>query len=226
MLLEVGVGEEEEVVEGVKKEVGVKSQQEEVKKVVQEAKKVEEEVEAVKEAEEEAEVGEEGEGEESKVNVPQILTVLLLTPLALNGAFANVRLISLVTRIAGGKAEEVVVVEVVEVVAAVAEAVVAEAVVVEEVEVEKGCVHLMGIAPLRILYVPNGVSASAPHTSPEGQTAGARVEGEEEVGEPVALMRTVLPQTPSARNGASVSVLNTSLGTLSAILELHRGSLV
>ena len=224
MLLEVGVGEEEEVVEGVKKEVGVKSQQEEVKKVVQEAKKVEEEVGAVKEAEEEVEVeeeGEEGEGEESKVNVPQILTVLLLTPLALNGAFANVRLISLVTRIAGGKAEEVVVVEVVEVVAAVAEAVVAE-----EVEVEKGCVHLMGIAPLRILYVPNGVSASAPHTSPEGQTAGARVEGEEEVGEPVARMPTVLPQTPSARNGASVSVLNTSLGTLSAILELHRGSLV
>ena len=223
MLLEVGVGEEEEVVEGVKKEVGVKSQQEEVKKVVQEAKKVEEEVGAVKEAEEEeeVEVGEEGEGEESKVNVPQILTVLLLTPLALNGAFANVRLISLVTRIAGGKAEEVVVVEVVEVVAAVA-----EAVVVEEVEVEKGCVHLMGIAPLRILYVPNGVSASAPHTSPEGQTAGARVEGEEEVGEPVARMPTVRPQTPSARNGASVSVLNTSLGTLSAILELHRGSLV
>ena len=221
MLLEVGVGEEEEVVEGVKKEVGVKSQQEEVKKVVQEAKKVEEEVGAVKEAEVEEEAEEEGEveEEESKVNVPQILTVLLLTPLALNGAFANVRLISLVTRIAGGKAEEVVVVEVVEVVAAVAEAVVVE-------EVEKGCVHLMGIAPLRILYVPNGVSASAPHTSPEGQTAGARVEVEEEVGERVARMPTVLPQTPSARNGASVSVLNTSLGTLSAILELHRGSLV
>ena len=211
------VEEEEEAVAGVKKEVAARSQQEEVKKVVQAAKKVEEEV--VEEVEE-VEV----EEKESKVNVPQILTVLLLTPLALNGVFANVPPISLVTRTAGGKEEVVEVVKVVAVVAeaVVAEAVVAEAVVVEEVQVEevKECVRLMGIALLRILYALNGDSASVPLTSQEERTVGARV-GEEEEEEPVARTLTVLQPTRSARSGASVSVQNTSQGTLTAILELH-----
>ena len=201
------VEEEEEAVAGVKKEVAARSQQEEVKKVVQAAKKVEEEV--VEEVEE-VEV----EEKESKVNVPQILTVLLLTPLALNGVFANVPPISLVTRTAGGKEE---VVEVVKVVAVVAEAVVVEEVQVEEV---KECVRLMGIALLRILYALNGDSASVPLTSQEERTVGARV-GEEEEEEPVARTLTVLQPTRSARSGASVSVQNTSQGTLTAILELH-----
>ena len=204
------VEEEEEAVAGVKKEVAARSQQEEVKKVVQAAKKVEEEV--VEEVEEVEEV--EVEEKESKVNVPQILTVLLLTPLALNGVFANVPPISLVTRTAGGKEE---VVEVVKVVAVVAEAVVVEEVQVEEV---KECVRLMGIALLRILYALNGDSASVPLTSQEERTVGARV-GEEEEEEPVARTLTVLQPTRSARSGASVSVQNTSQGTLTAILELH-----
>ena len=208
------VEEEEEAVAGVKKEVAARSQQEEVKKVVQAAKKVEEEV-----VEEVEEVEVEVEEKESKVNVLQILTVLLLTPLALNGVFANVPPISLVTRTAGGKEE---VVEVVKVVAVVAEAVVVEEVVVEEVQVEevKECVRLMGIALLRILYALNGDSASVPLTSQEERTVGARV-GEEEEEEPVARTLTVLQPTRSARSGASVSVQNTSQGTLTAILELH-----
>merc|ERR1712032_758418 len=93
-------------------------------------------------------------------------------------------------------------------------------------EAEKGCVLLMEIAPRKILYALNGDSASAPLISLEERTAGARVVAVEEVEEPVDRMPTVLQRTPSAQNGVSASVLNTSQETQTAILERCRGSLV
>merc|ERR1711971_121243 len=96
----------------------------------------------------------------------------------------------------------------------------------EVVVAGKGCVLLMEIAPLKILSALNGDSASAPLTNQEGQIAGARVVAVEEVEEPVDQMPTVLKQIPSARNGVSASVLNTSQGTKTAILERCRGSSV
>ena len=152
---------------------------------------------------------------ESKVNVPQILTALLLTRPAANGVTANVLLISLVILIVGGKVEE----EVVVLVAKAVEVVVEEA----EVEEERECVPLTPTAHPTILSAVNGDSASVPLTSQEGQTAGAKEEVEVEVAvELVALMLIVLPQTQSAVSGVSANAPSTNLGIRSVILERPR----
>ena len=209
---EVGVAmdqvvEAQEVVEEVaKRGVEARNRQVEAKKEVQEAKKVEGEVEVVVEAVVVVVV-------ESKVNVPQILTALLLTRPAANGVTANVLLISLVILIVGGKVEE----EVVVLVAKAVEVVVEEA----EVEEERECVPLTPTAHPTILSAVNGDSASVPLTSQVGQTAGAKEEVEEEV-ELVVLMLTVLPQTRSAVSGVSANAPSTNLGIRSVILERPR----